>query len=637
MGLLLEQIAQSSRVREVPRAQYRNLDSSIESADSMDPAALAALNSQLAKMQMNLSLYSHEFQVRDKGNKKIVLINTLGKDNKASSEKSTEFEMSKQQGPLNVKLTLPERWADEVTTAQPKPDNSDEVLTNTGAISSMKAQPAEMELDKVVKLPDDSKKQTNDATTIEMESTTARVAEREEQLKPGQQPKTVVSVSHEEVEGLERQLDTKRGQLEELKELEHMEGQANEEGQQQIELQQKVKLAKKQEQQRELQQIDRPEAEREELKKLEKQEKPKQQMAEKQPKQEDNVQQEQSKEQESQVAVKQMSKDLGESLQKADPQEDHQQLGPQKQMRREEQDQEEKLKRQEELQQKEGQQLQLDQQKKELKKGQTAGQQEIEKQPQMKGHQPGDQLKLLQKLKQQAEEKLEPLSHQLQLKTKPKPKPLQNVADAHAAVVDATEKDDSHNDNDGPATGMNMSGKRKLELKPEPAVAVQVGPTAAVDKPLRVKSQRKRTQTQKAKTNKPNEIDTKPNARPSPTPTPTPTRKLMTVGQTADVKATTEISSQDTRKPMQKGQNGPKGQKATKGKGNGKGKGKRRPTDEQEIETTTNWWQILPYAEIRKFLNTIYDSIADDDADEERAQRLRPERGGGAGRLQMSI
>ncbi|XP_068144134.1 myb-like protein V [Drosophila tropicalis] len=38
----------------------------------------------------------------------------------------------------------------------------------------------------------------------------------------------------------------------------------------------------------------------------------------------------------------------------------------------------------------------------------------------------------------------------------------------------------------------------------------------------------------------------------------------------------------------------------------------RRPTKE-EIETTTNWWQILPYAEIRTFLNTIYDSITDDD------------------------
>ncbi|XP_017835414.1 uncharacterized protein LOC108594787 [Drosophila busckii] len=54
----------------------------------------------------------------------------------------------------------------------------------------------------------------------------------------------------------------------------------------------------------------------------------------------------------------------------------------------------------------------------------------------------------------------------------------------------------------------------------------------------------------------------------------------------------------------------------------GKGKGKRRrPAAEQEIETTTNWWQILPYAEIRTFLNTIYDSITDDD-DDERGQRI---------------
>ncbi|XP_017051567.1 mediator of RNA polymerase II transcription subunit 15 [Drosophila ficusphila] len=65
-----------------------------------------------------------------------------------------------------------------------------------------------------------------------------------------------------------------------------------------------------------------------------------------------------------------------------------------------------------------------------------------------------------------------------------------------------------------------------------------------------------------------------------------------------------------------------------KNKSKGKGKDKRRqgtqrrPANaaamEEEIETTTNWWQILPYAEIRKFLNTIYDTIADD-VDDERA------------------
>ncbi|EDW91349.1 uncharacterized protein LOC6530747 [Drosophila yakuba] len=65
-----------------------------------------------------------------------------------------------------------------------------------------------------------------------------------------------------------------------------------------------------------------------------------------------------------------------------------------------------------------------------------------------------------------------------------------------------------------------------------------------------------------------------------------------------------------------------------KGKGKGKGKDKRRQGSqrrpaiagamEEEIETTTNWWQILPYTEIRKFLNTIYDTIADD-GDDERA------------------
>ncbi|EDW02450.1 GH22000 [Drosophila grimshawi] len=54
-----------------------------------------------------------------------------------------------------------------------------------------------------------------------------------------------------------------------------------------------------------------------------------------------------------------------------------------------------------------------------------------------------------------------------------------------------------------------------------------------------------------------------------------------------------------------------------------KGKGKRKGAGQkQEIETTTNWWQILPYAEIRKFLNTIYDSIADDSDDERAAHRI---------------
>ncbi|XP_017025097.1 uncharacterized protein [Drosophila kikkawai] len=66
----------------------------------------------------------------------------------------------------------------------------------------------------------------------------------------------------------------------------------------------------------------------------------------------------------------------------------------------------------------------------------------------------------------------------------------------------------------------------------------------------------------------------------------------------------------------------------TKTKSKGKGKDKRRQGSqrrpasagvmEEEIETTTNWWQILPYAEIRKFLNTIYDTIADD-VDDDRA------------------
>ncbi|EDW85918.2 uncharacterized protein Dwil_GK19224 [Drosophila willistoni] len=44
-----------------------------------------------------------------------------------------------------------------------------------------------------------------------------------------------------------------------------------------------------------------------------------------------------------------------------------------------------------------------------------------------------------------------------------------------------------------------------------------------------------------------------------------------------------------------------------------KRRGSQRRPAKEEIETTTNWWQILPYAEIRTFLNTIYDSITDDD------------------------
>ncbi|EDW35749.1 GL17050 [Drosophila persimilis] len=65
-------------------------------------------------------------------------------------------------------------------------------------------------------------------------------------------------------------------------------------------------------------------------------------------------------------------------------------------------------------------------------------------------------------------------------------------------------------------------------------------------------------------------------------------------------------------------------------KGKGKGKGKRRPGSQrrpsttgmqEEIETTTNWWQILPYAEIRTFLNTIYDTITDNDNDNDADER----------------
>ncbi|XP_017958334.1 trichohyalin [Drosophila navojoa] len=588
VGRLLEQIALSSRVSEVPRTEYRNLDSSRESTGSMDPASLAALNSELAQMQMNLKLYSHEFHVQDKGKKKIVIINTLGGDKqKESVEKSPELEKPEQQSPLNLKLALPERWADEVATSRPKPDNSNEVLTNTRAISPMKAQLAKMEtaqeLDKLAKLPDDSKKRTNDATTIEMASTTA---ERGEQLKSGQQSKTIVNVNHVEVEGLQKHLGIKRGQMEEHtqqqqvnseQELGQIDGQANEEGQQQVELQEKLKM-----EQSELQQIDRPLTEveqsnlkkqqgelmREEQEKLKKKEELQQKLS-------GTVEREQTQLEQSQVMQEQMREDPAGNVTKAEQQIEHPQ-----QLDKYNLEQQKEVEPQEQM-------LKLDQ----LKKQHRVEQQQIEKQTQMKEHQTAAKL---EQLMDKEDEKLEPVALQLQ----PNPKPDQNVADAHVAAVDAAKKDDSQYDNDGPAAGMNMSGEPKLESKPE-AGAAGAEPKAG------------------------------PTPTPVPAPAPAPTRKLMTsVGQTADVKATTEISSQDKRQPMpkgQKGHNGKMGQKAAKGKG------KRRPTDEQEIETTTNWWQILPYAEIRKFLNTIYDSIADDDdANDERAQRMRTEAAIGA-------
>lgn len=631
MGRLLEQIALSSRVSEVPRTEYRNLDSSREPTSSMDPASFAALNSELAHMQMNLRLYSHEFHVQDKGKKKIVIINTLGSDkDKGLVEKSPELEKPEQQSPLNLKLALPERWADDVATAQPNPSNSNEVLTNTRAISPLKAQLAKMEaaqeLDKLAKLPDDSKKRTNDATTIEMASTTA---ERGEQLRSGQQSKTIVNVNHVEVEGLEKYLGIKREQIEGQtqqqqvngeQELEQIDGQANEEGQQQVEQQQKLM------EQKELQ----PETDGEEQQsKFKKQQEELMKEEQDKLKMKEELQLELNGTTEMEQTQEQVREDLAGNVPNTEQRKEHPQP-----LRKEESKPDENLEHQKEVDPQE-QMLKLDQQTAELKQQQTVEQQQIEMQTQMREHKTGAKLEQPMDKPKQEYERLEPVALQLQLKTKPD----QNVADAHIAAVDAAKKDDSQNDNDGPATGMNMSGKPKLESKPEAdAAGAEVGPTAAaaVDKPLRVKSKRKRTQakTQKTKTHKPNEIDTKPKAGPTPAPipapAPAPTRKLLTaVGQTADVKATTEISSQDKRQPMQKGQ---KGQSGKMGQKTTKGKGKRRPTDEQEIETTTNWWQILPYAEIRKFLNTIYDSIADDDdANDERAQRMRTEEPIGAG------
>ncbi|KAL7735328.1 hypothetical protein ACLKA6_015717 [Drosophila palustris] len=150
------------------------------------------------------------------------------------------------------------------------------------------------------------------------------------------------------------------------------------------------------------------------------------------------------------------------------------------------------------------------------------------------------------------------------------------------------------NDNDG-----------QVALMPQ-SVAVAVAlPTT--DKPPTV-AKSKRKPTKKAK--RPNDIDTKPSS--SPTSKLTPSSGVGTVNVKAPVKESPEITTLQQVKG--------KGN----GKGKGQGKGKKRVTQhEQEIETTTNWWHILPYAEIRKFLNTIYDSITDEDDDERRRRHRR--------------
>ncbi|XP_034106304.1 uncharacterized protein DDB_G0284459 [Drosophila albomicans] len=197
------------------------------------------------------------------------------------------------------------------------------------------------------------------------------------------------------------------------------------------------------------------------------------------------------------------------------------------------------------------------------------------------------------------------------------PKPelqVENEAETDAdGDADATKKNDSRHDNDGQANGINAV----LQLESMPR------PVAAVDKPLTIpKSRRKQT---KPKTKKrPNEIDTKPTTSSSSSSSSSgsrirPSSGAMLMVGTANVKAPVKVSPEisttttSTHAP---------GTKKSKGKGKGKRRkgSQRRPSGsqqelEQEIETTTNWWQILPYAEIRKFLNTIYDSITEDDDD----------------------
>ncbi|XP_034650234.1 LOW QUALITY PROTEIN: nuclear receptor corepressor 2 [Drosophila subobscura] len=157
------------------------------------------------------------------------------------------------------------------------------------------------------------------------------------------------------------------------------------------------------------------------------------------------------------------------------------------------------------------------------------------------------------------------------------------------------------------------------------------GTNETVAKRTRVKARRKPAKVgtgTRTGTKAPNEIDTKMTANPAVTPAtatasapapivapPQPSTSLSVDKRQPPVKALeTQSPEISTHRPVR-----------TRGKGKGKGKGKRRPGSQrrpsstvmqEEIETTTNWWQILPYAEIRTFLNTIYDTITDNDDDE---------------------
>ncbi|BFG06099.1 nuclear receptor corepressor 2 [Drosophila madeirensis] len=146
------------------------------------------------------------------------------------------------------------------------------------------------------------------------------------------------------------------------------------------------------------------------------------------------------------------------------------------------------------------------------------------------------------------------------------------------------------------------------------------GTNETVAKRTRVKARRKPAKVgtgTRTRTKAPNEIDTKMTANPAVTPaTASAPAPIVAPPHPSTSLSETQSSEISTHRPVR-----------TKGKGKGKGKGKckrrpgsqRRPSTtvmQEEIETTTNWWQILPYAEIRTFLNTIYDTITDNDDDE---------------------
>ncbi|XP_043066990.1 uncharacterized protein [Drosophila bipectinata] len=185
------------------------------------------------------------------------------------------------------------------------------------------------------------------------------------------------------------------------------------------------------------------------------------------------------------------------------------------------------------------------------------------------------------------------------------------------------------------ATGMqelvNQSTGQNADDTNTKASNVKKRPQEAKVRPGRPKTRRKQTGTQThtpTGTRTSNETDTKMTASQASNTAVTPAPVLSPIlkpspGPGSARQPMKELETQSpkisTHRPL-----------ATKSKSQSKGKGKnkrrqgasqRRPASgamAEEIETTTNWWQILPYAEIRKFLNTIYDTIADD-VDDERA------------------